>query len=97
MGSIFFELACGGGVAGLPASHVAQYPFSGPWIGLGTPKGSRGCVGSGNPLKASSGQKIGVYNRGGLCRLCRGCLSGSFCGPLDGGKASGGGYVAENL
>ena len=23
-----------GGVAGLPASHVAQYPFSGPWRGF---------------------------------------------------------------
>lgn len=23
-----------GGVAGLPVSHVAQYPFSGPWRGF---------------------------------------------------------------
>jgi len=33
------------GVAGLPVSHVAQYPFSGSWRGLGAPKGSRGRVG----------------------------------------------------
>ena len=65
--------------------------------GLGTPKGSMGWKRCHKPLKASSGQKIGVYDRAGLCRLCLGCLSGSFCGPLDVGKASGGGVVAENL
>lgn len=46
-----------GGLAGLPLSHVAQYPISGPWMGLGAPRGSMGCLCSPKALRAFSGQK----------------------------------------